>query len=80
MGYWLQEHYGKVVIGKAYESLDTADKGKGIFYEVILFDEGLSSEDVESIIKILKTFYDFTPKVKIQKEKVVDQSLLQNLN
>ena len=33
------ENYGKVVIGKALVSLDSLDKGKGIFYEAILFDK-----------------------------------------
>ena len=56
------ENYGKVVIGKAYESLETHDQGRGIFHEVILFDKFLSSEDVQSIIKFLGKVYDFTPK------------------
>ena len=75
------ENYGKVVIGKALQSLDTNDKGRGYFYELILFDRALPIEDpdgVETIKKFLKTFYDFKPKVK--EVPVVDQSVLQNLS
>ena len=79
------ENYGKVVIGKALVSLDTLNKGKGIFYEAILFDKALELEDLEKIKKVLKLMYDFTPKIKVKKEKVkvkpvVDSSLLQNFN
>jgi len=75
------ENYGKVVIGKAYESLETNDKGRGIFYELILFDKALSNEDVESIIKFLKSMYDFTSKTKAKPSsgKVIDDTVLQNL-
>ena len=43
------ENFGNVVIGK----------DKGYFYELILFEECLSDEDLESIKKFIKTMYNF---------------------
>src|SRR5271156_1079241 len=72
------ENYGKVVIGKALESLD---KCRGLFYEAILFDKALPTEDIESIIRILKIYYNLDPDLKKSETKlVVDNTLLQNLN
>ena len=80
------ENFGNVVIGNS----------KGYFYELILFEECLSDEDLESIKKFIKTMYNFevpVPKVKANNKQsirptvygskilqTVDNSLLQNLN
>ena len=74
------ENFGMVVIGNSFHALDrSSDKGKGLFYELILFEESLSNKDLESIKKFIKLYYNFH-EVKKSGPKVVDSSLLQNLN
>ena len=64
---FLKQDFGKVIIGD--------DSAKGMFFELILFNKGLSNDALENIKNCLKGYYSFnTPK-----PEVVTQSLLQNL-
>ena len=67
---WITQNFGKVIIGKPTEE---NNKGKGCFSELMLFDEALSDDALNSIRNFL------FPKAK-PKVTVVSQSVLENLS
>src|SRR3981189_2746131 len=71
---WITQNFGKVIIGKPTEE---NNKGKGYFSELMLFDEALSDDALNSIRNFL--FPKAKPKAK-PKVTVVSQSVLENLS
>src|SRR3981189_18847 len=71
---WITQNFGKVIIGKPTEE---HNKGKGCFSELMLFDEALSDDALNSIRNFL--FPKAKPKAK-PKVTVASQSVLENLS